>query len=593
VVKLIKISIGLATFPDLCHPVIFGSGNRQGITLPSSKPLLEKLNRWQEIYNQINISNRKLKGNNDAPANVSKAELSNLVGKCQEYGDEVLEDFNIWLESVTFIKEISKQYVNTNDKFQILLQVVDKDLEKLPWHLANVFQRFNTEVALFKPPTSDRESKKNITSSTIRILAAFGSDNGIETEKDLKKLKQLQSDLCDLVVLGKQKKEKLSKENLFNKLSKEQWDILFFAGHSSSSSGDRKGRIYLDDECDGLNFEKISYAIDRAVKNGLKIAFFNSCDGLGMGHSLSQLGVHQIILMKESVPDIIAQKFLKNFLEQYSQGSSFYQSVRYARENLQGEDFPCATWLPTIYQSSEDYPPSWEDLQGTTREGIDLRDKSPKPPYLSVENIPKKSKRYIPTTLSLAACIFVVISTIILNRKQPYSPPIHKDKWQPYQNAEIQFDHPPQWQADPIDFTSELESDISGATLKIYSSVETNKSCSDLLTLNIKTTPTSGYTLDLYRQDKIRRVRNPDTNDEVQITEITTPDTKLADRQAYRLNFQRNDRRCKRVKSLETGTIDRGKIYVLNYSFIPDGREEARQRIFDRIAASFKIKGDK
>jgi hypothetical protein len=76
----------------------------------------------------------------------------------------------------------------------------------------------------------------------------------------------------------------------------------------------------------------------------------------------------------------------------------------------------------------------------------------------------------------------------------------------------------------------------------------------------------------------------------LQLTELTTPDTKLANRQAYRLNFQRSDRRCKMVKSLEIGMIDRGKIYVLNYSFIPDGQDEVRQQIFDRVAASFKIK---
>ena len=594
-IKFVKIRIGMATVLNLSHPVIFEPSNREGVTLPDSQPLLEKLNKWQDAYSKLNLSKRELKANNDATKNISKTELSTLLKQCDHDAKDVLKDFNIWLESNTFIKEIYEQQIDPSDQVQILLQIEDKELERLPWHLADIFKRFSsTEVALYKPPISNRPpvfdlSNNNARNITVKILAVFGDDSGIDTENDLAKLKHL---FPDLVYLGGDSEEKLTKQTLFEKLTEEQWDILFFAGHSSTSTENQTGKIYLHKECEGLEFKDISNAIDTAVEKGLKIAIFNSCDGLGLGHSLSRLGVPQIILMREPVPDKVAQAFLNNFLGEYSKGNSFYQSVSHARKNLQGLDnFPCADWLPTIYQSSKDYPPSWVDLhKATTIEGADIRDKPSKPPDPLVENPPKNSKRYIPIALGLAGCIFVVTSTIVPNRKRPDSASTHEEKWQPYQNAEIQFDYPSQWRLDPIKFTSELENDIPGATLKLYSSAETNKSCPEQLTLNIKTTPVSGYTLDLYRQDKIRRIRNPDTNNGVQLTELTTPGTKLANRQAYRLNFERNDRQCKIVKSIETGMIDRDKIYVLNYSFIPDGREESRQQIFDRIVTSFKIK---
>jgi CHASE2 domain-containing sensor protein len=70
--------------------------------------------------------------------------------------------------------------------------------------------------------------------------------------------------------------------------------------------------------------------------------------------------------MREPVPDRIAQCFLKYFLEEYASGQSLYQSVRQARSRLQGleDQFPCATWLPVIFQNPAAQPPTWQSLVG-------------------------------------------------------------------------------------------------------------------------------------------------------------------------------------------------------------------------------------
>jgi CHASE2 domain-containing sensor protein len=365
VIKLIKIRVGKATAADFSHPIIFESINREGITLPDSRPLLKKLTQWQDAYSKLNLSKRKLKANHDVTTNISKTELSNLSKKCNDDGKEILKDFNSWLKSNSFSTAIEQQ-IDPSDRVQILLQIEDKELERLPWHLADIFKRFSsTEVALYKPPGANRPSvsdlsDNNAKNTTVKILAVFGDDSGIDTRNDLEKLKHR---FPDLVSLGGDSQEKLTKQTLFEKLDEEQWDILFFAGHSSTNTENQTGKIYLHKECEGLEFEDISNAIDTAVKKGLKIAIFNSCDGLGLGHSLSELGVPQIILMREPVPDIVAQTFLGIFLKLYAQGSSFYQSVSDARKKLQKlDDFPCADWLPTIYQSSTNYPPNWAQL---------------------------------------------------------------------------------------------------------------------------------------------------------------------------------------------------------------------------------------
>ncbi len=92
----------------------------------------------------------------------------------------------------------------------------------------------------------------------------------------------------------------------------------------------------------------------KKVKKGLKLAIFNSCDGLGLARKLVDLRIPYAIVMREPVPDIVAQKFLQYFLTAFAGGESFYSSVRLARKRLQEEledKYPCASWLPVIFQN--------------------------------------------------------------------------------------------------------------------------------------------------------------------------------------------------------------------------------------------------
>ena len=141
------------------------------------------------------------------------------------------------------------------------------------------------------------------------------------------------------------------------------WQILFFAGHSQTT--DDTGCIYIN-QTETLTIPQLKNALKTAIDRGLQLAIFNSCDGVGLAHQLADLQIPQIIVMREPVPDKVAQEFLNYFLSEFSRGKSLYLSVRAAKEKLQGleNDFPCASWLPVIFQNPIQYPPSWETLQG-------------------------------------------------------------------------------------------------------------------------------------------------------------------------------------------------------------------------------------
>jgi CHASE2 domain-containing sensor protein len=118
-----------------------------------------------------------------------------------------------------------------------------------------------------------------------------------------------------------------------------------------------------------METDQFKHALREAVQKGLKIAIFNSCEGLGLAQQLADLHVPIIIVMQEIVPDVVAQSFLKEFLREYAAGQPLYTAVRHAQERLEEfTELPGATWLPMIYQNPAEIPPTWKDLQPIKRQ---------------------------------------------------------------------------------------------------------------------------------------------------------------------------------------------------------------------------------
>ncbi|MEL6930885.1 MAG: CHASE2 domain-containing protein, partial [Cyanobacteria bacterium J06600_6] len=148
---------------------------------------------------------------------------------------------------------------------------------------------------------------------------------------------------------------------LYRCLWDETWDIIFFAGHSRTL--ERQGILYLNSQ-DRLTIQQLKNGFKQAISSGLQLAIFNSCDGLGLAEELGKLSLPQSIVMRLPIPDKMAQQFVKRFLRAYAGGDSLYLAMRRAREQLESyeQDFPCASWLPIIYQNPAVIPPQWSDF---------------------------------------------------------------------------------------------------------------------------------------------------------------------------------------------------------------------------------------
>ncbi|MGK7950878.1 MAG: CHAT domain-containing protein [Xenococcaceae cyanobacterium] len=326
-------------------------------SLPPAPQLQETYNLWQYNYRSLNstsrISAKKITYDGSIQKHLAESRL--LV-------DRLKQQLNDWLNSPQF-QPIWRKFIDKivpDETIRIVIRTTDKQLRKLPWHLWELLEQYPyAEIAL---ATNDYEKITNTRTTLeergISILAILGDTRGINIAEDKQILTNTLTH-AELTFLCEPKREEIS-EQLWDK----KWDILFFAGHSQTEL--ETGRIYINQE-DSLSLEELSYALKKAVdRGGLKIAIFNSCDGLGLASFLEQLNLPQIIVMREPIPDRVAQQFLKYFLTDFASGKHFYLAVREARERLQGLEgkYPGASWQPIIVQNPGIVLPTWSSLAG-------------------------------------------------------------------------------------------------------------------------------------------------------------------------------------------------------------------------------------
>lgn len=320
--------------------------------LPKSPELISLLDFWQNKYRQIGAPYRI------KPKKITyDGSINKRIEECRNSAKELRDVFSSWL-NCSELNEINKRLreeLNRQENIRLLIRTEDPRLQKLPWHLWDFIERYpNAEIAL---SSAKFERLKKLTcppKSEVKILAILGHKEGIDIEADRQLLENLP--LTKTVFLVEPEHQEIN-----DKLWEESWDIIFFAGHSETKG--ETGKIYIN-PTDSLTIDELWYGLRKAVEGGLKLAIFNSCDGLGLARRLDDLQIPQMIVMRELIPDKVAQEFLKYFLTAFVSGKSFYLAVREARERLQGweSDFPCATWLPIIYQNPAAVAPCWKEL---------------------------------------------------------------------------------------------------------------------------------------------------------------------------------------------------------------------------------------
>jgi uncharacterized protein YjbI with pentapeptide repeats len=356
--KLVVLIIGEGDFAN-GFPVtaqIWTNEHPRPITFTSKLPAEPKIpqlyQRCQQLYRSQQWFARITLYEEDCITNFSIHELVN-------YARELEESLNHWLNSQPFSlieKELRAKLI-PSEEVAVIIQTKNIQLQSLPWHLWNFFEHYQqTEVAL--SPIGNRKEKFVPQRNQIRILTILGNSAGIDVKADRLVLQNLLNVETTFLV-------EPTRKELHEYLWDEQgWDILCYSGHSFTQADGSIGSMLLN-QTDLLTIRELKNALKKAIERGLQLAIFNSCDGLGLARELGDLYIPQMIVMREAVPDKVAQEFLKYFLSAFSSGKSLYTSVREARERLESleDEFPYASWLPMIFQNSAEVGMSWGNSQ--------------------------------------------------------------------------------------------------------------------------------------------------------------------------------------------------------------------------------------
>ena len=289
---------------------------------------------------------------------------SEYIEKVTASGKNLETRLNNWLRSEDFIPIRDKLLFYSHDSqiAQLIIETEDLEIKRLPWHIWECSEQLIkfTEVAIgsiryTKLPLSNKAPR-----TQVRILAILGDSSNIDVTQDRKILENNIDAHVEFLV-------EPSRDNLSQHLADKQgWDILFFAGHSRSQVDGKDGEIYLNKN-DRLKISELNKLLQDAISRGLTLAILNSCDGIGIANNLANLHIPYVIVMREPVPDRVAQDFFKELIKEFNQNQqSLSLAVTKARKHLHSLEhiYPCASWLPLLCHNASAKPLTWKELPG-------------------------------------------------------------------------------------------------------------------------------------------------------------------------------------------------------------------------------------
>ena len=284
---------------------------------------------------------------------ITTADLAQVRQNLDISAANLLDTFNSWGVSPQFA-EIAQAIADRAENLRVTISTECTDLRRLPFHQWQLFPQ-QTE-AIFSGITA-KVLERTRHPDKIRLLVILGDKTGIDIEADKHAIEDYCQGDAELVFLTQPTRAELT----VTLADAKGWDIIFFSGHSDTE-GDT-GRIYIN-ATDSLTMAQLKDVLKPAIEQRVQIAIFNSCDGLGITPVLEKLNIDRLIVMREPIPDLIAQEFLKSFLKAFTGGARFDDAVKSARQHLVSfeDKYPYVSWLPIVIQNRLVTSPTWQSL---------------------------------------------------------------------------------------------------------------------------------------------------------------------------------------------------------------------------------------
>ncbi|NMF66128.1 hypothetical protein DP113_05645 [Brasilonema octagenarum UFV-E1] len=353
-VKILKIKLGKGDLENGFNHVIIELESKYGtLSLVSSlasatdTKVIECYQEWKSSHQEFykSLSHRAANQQIEFEQPNSNVQPSKITFQYQKLKDAI----NDWLHTRDFCakeKQI-RTALGQEDKIMVIISTEDAFAWRLPWHLWSFFDDYRNAGVVLSTSEFKKVNSNNNDFSRPKVLAIVDNRQNKNDLESWTKTKNI-----NLNVLSG---DELSNQNLLQKISDElyeqSYNILFFAGHSSSDINNGSPSFFIKPN-EPLSIKQLENALSEAIKKGLQLAIFNSCDGLGIARDLLTFNLPKVVVMREDVPNKVAEEFLKYFLEEFikKKGTPAFLAVRRARERLQGleDQFPSASLLPVM-----------------------------------------------------------------------------------------------------------------------------------------------------------------------------------------------------------------------------------------------------
>ncbi|NES66914.1 MAG: hypothetical protein F6K24_17485, partial [Okeania sp. SIO2D1] len=332
-------------------------------SVPESLEL--SLGKWKKTFIQIvdplSRTNRKIRIEEDLSQVIDKDEDDYGMSICEEetplncweYYQDLTTELNGWLESEKWSKvsDLLTKNIDKLGEIYVTIQTDNSLLKQLPWLEWSIFRKYSeTEIAIsppeYEPPPGWENIKRH---PQVRILVILGDNDNINIDRDSELLNEVRKHGAKLEFL-----EQPTLEELKGCLQEEiGWNIIFYSGHSETNENGQ-GVLYLNNNDEkGITIDDVEDELKFAINKGLYLAIFNSCDGLGIANKFAELRLPQSIVMKESIPDIMAIHFLEYFLEFFCHDEPLFVAVGKTRKELKKkynhpDKYPGGHSLPVV-----------------------------------------------------------------------------------------------------------------------------------------------------------------------------------------------------------------------------------------------------
>ena len=336
-------------------------------SLPPNPHLSTLYGDWHQHYRELGDVTRLEIDATSEPRFDLRRRKHHAKQQCDAAAQRLEDHFRQWLHTSDGFQRITRQLselYGAAENIRLLIRADDSELQRLPWHLWSELERHDRPIPMALSSIEYKRGQSNALTSPVRVLAILGSSLDLDLTPDLATLNRIAN--IELTLLEQPSRRQVA-ESL---LSEKGWDILFFAGHSSTEDG--RGILSIN-ETDRLTSKELHHHLSVAAAQGLKICIFNSCDGFGLARHLFELKIPYVIYMKEPVPDPVAHHFFQQFIKHFAEENhSLHSAVWAARHELEAlqDRFPYATWLPTLHQQPQADALWWPQFDPVPRKPV-------------------------------------------------------------------------------------------------------------------------------------------------------------------------------------------------------------------------------